>query len=181
LSQLYSYILHSPLRRSLDVPQHFFPGVATDLPLLYWDAEYAGTQKRWAASSPRRTSIHFAWTVPTGTVEPVARSPGQAEQSGGKPAERRAGRYVRVRCGGRCHHSRTVRTVGERYGRNGLPLFTYVETEWRNQNGEVVKAARRHANPLLAGREERHGCSAVLRGVGSAKSIPAFVRKETES
>jgi acyl dehydratase len=27
----------------------------------------------------------------------------------------------------------------ERTGRNGLTLFTYTETEWRNQNGELVK------------------------------------------
>jgi hypothetical protein len=27
----------------------------------------------------------------------------------------------------------------ERQGRNGLTLFTYTETEWRNQDGELVK------------------------------------------
>jgi hypothetical protein len=109
-------------------------------PRLYWDPEYARTT-RWGGIVAPEDFNPFAWPVPAGKFEPVGAVPGQPSQRGGNllnggqadtfGARMRPGDVITTR-------TRLARWE-ERQGRNGLTLFTYVETEWRNQNAEFVK------------------------------------------
>ena len=109
-------------------------------PRLYWDAEYAGTT-RWGGIVAPEDFNPFAWPVPTGTVEPVGAIPGQQNQRGGNLLN--GGQVdtfgVRMRPGDVITSRTRLGRWEERYGRNGLTLFSYLETEWRNQHDSFVK------------------------------------------
>jgi hypothetical protein len=109
-------------------------------PKLYWDAEYAAST-RWGGIVAPQDFNPFAW--------PVERS-GPAS-SGAMPGETPA-KGQNVLNGGQTDTSLAPMRPGdvitrrtrlsrweERSGRNGLTLFQYLETEWRNQDEEVVK------------------------------------------
>ena len=109
-------------------------------PRLYWDAAYAATT-RWGGIVAPEDFNPFAWPVPTGQAEPVGAVPGQQNDRGsnllnGGQADTFG---VRMRPGDVITSRTRLARWEERYGRNGLTLFTYAETEWRNQNGEFVK------------------------------------------
>ena len=109
-------------------------------PRLYWDAEYAATT-RWGGIVAPEDFNPFAWPVPTGKVEPVGAVPGQPSERGsnllnGGQADTFG---ARMRPGDVITSRTRLARWEERYGRNGLTLFTYIETEWRNQNDEFDK------------------------------------------
>jgi hypothetical protein len=109
-------------------------------PQLYWDAEYArGT--RWGGIIAPQDFNPFAWAVPTGAVKPAGAVPGQQTRRGGNVMNGgQADTYgVPMRPGDVITSRSRLSHWEERQGRNGLTLFTYTETEWRNQDGELVK------------------------------------------
>ena len=109
-------------------------------PRLYWDAEYArGT--RWGGIIAPQDFNPFAWAVPTGAVKPAGAVPGQQTRKGGNVMNGgQADTYgVPMRPGDVITSRSRLSHWEERQGRNGLTLFTYTETEWRNQDGELVK------------------------------------------
>ena len=109
-------------------------------PRLYWDAEYArGT--RWGGIIAPQDFNPFAWAVPTGAVKPAGAVPGQQTRKGGNVMNGgQADTYgVPMRPGDVITSRSRLARWEERQGRNGLTLFTYTETEWRNQDGELVK------------------------------------------
>ena len=109
-------------------------------PRLYWDAEYArGT--RWGGIIAPQDFNPFAWAVPTGAVKPAGAVPGQQTRRGGNVMNGgQADTYgVPMRPGDVITSRSRLSHWEERQGRNGLTLFTYTETEWRNQDGELVK------------------------------------------
>jgi hypothetical protein len=109
-------------------------------PRLYWDAEYAaGT--RWGGIIAPQDFNPFAWSVPTGAVKPAGAVPGQQVRKGGNVMNGgQADTYgVPMRPGDVITARTRLASFEERTGRNGLTLFTYTETEWRNQDGELVK------------------------------------------
>ena len=109
-------------------------------PRLYWDADYArGT--RWGGIIAPQDFNPFAWAVPTGAVKPAGAVPGQQTRKGGNVMNGgQADTYgVPMRPGDVITSRSRLSHWEERQGRNGLTLFTYTETEWRNQDGELVK------------------------------------------
>jgi hypothetical protein len=109
-------------------------------PRLYWDADYAaGT--RWGGIIAPQDFNPFAWSVPTGAVKPAGAVPGQQVRKGGNVMNGgQADTYgVPMRPGDVITARTRLASFEERTGRNGLTLFTYTETEWRNQDGELVK------------------------------------------
>ena len=109
-------------------------------PRLYWDEEYAkGT--RWGGIIAPQDFNPFAWAVPMGAVKPSGAVPGQQTRKGGNVMNGgQADTFgVPIRPGDVITARTRLASWEERTGRNGLTLFTYTETEWRNQNGELVK------------------------------------------
>jgi hypothetical protein len=109
-------------------------------PRLYWDEEYAkGT--RWGGIIAPQDFNPFAWAVPMGAVKPSGAVPGQETRKGGNVMNGgQADTFgVPMRPGDVITARTRLASWEERTGRNGLTLFTYTETEWRNQNGELVK------------------------------------------
>lgn len=109
-------------------------------PRLYWDEDYAKTTK-WGGIIAPQDFNPFAWAVPTGAVRPAGAVPGQQTRKGGNVMN--GGQQdtygVPMRPGDVITSRSQLSSWEERQGRNGLTLFTYTETEWRNQDGELVK------------------------------------------
>lgn len=108
-------------------------------PRHYWDAEYAKTTA-WGGIVAPPDFNPFAWpidrpAVPASRQSATAAGAGQRGMNGGQVdtfgVPMRPGDVITTRS----------RTTGweERQTRLGWTLFTYGETEWRNQNNEVVK------------------------------------------
>jgi hypothetical protein len=109
-------------------------------PRLYWDAEYAKTT-RWGGIVAPEDFNPFAWPIRDSQVEPSGAVPGQQTRRGGNIMN--GGQVdtfgVRIRPGDVITTRSRLSHWDERQGRNGLTLFSYQETEWRNQRGELVK------------------------------------------
>ena len=109
-------------------------------PKLYWDEDYAKTTRYGGIVAPQDFNP-FAWPIPKGDYKPAGAVPGQTPKKGqnilnGGQADTfgvpmRPGDVITTRS--RLSHWE------ERTGRNGLTLYSYNETEWRNQRGELVK------------------------------------------
>jgi hypothetical protein len=109
-------------------------------PRLFWDADYArGT--RWGGIVAPDDFNPFAWTVPIEQPRPAGAVPGRAPKTGENVLN--GGQVdtfgVRMRPGDVITSRSRLSHWEERQGRNGLTLYVYTETEWRNQNGELVK------------------------------------------
>jgi MaoC dehydratase-like protein len=107
-------------------------------PRLFWDAEYAAST-RWGGIVAPEDFNPFAWPIPTGDETDAASSivrvgsgavmnGGQADVFG-----------VRMRPGDLITSRRRLAKFEERQTKSALMLFSYYETEWRNQHDEVVK------------------------------------------
>jgi hypothetical protein len=105
-------------------------------PPIYWDAAYAKTTKYGGIIAPPDFNP-FAWPVerpqrPTGGA---VRGRGRTGLNGGQTdtygAPMRPGDVIRSRS--------RLKDWNERQGRMGLTLYTYTETEWRNQNDDLVR------------------------------------------
>jgi hypothetical protein len=109
-------------------------------PRLYWDLDYAKTT-RWAGIVTPEDFNPFAWPAPVRAVKATGAVPGQQTQRGGNVMN--GGQVdtfgVRMRPGDVITSRTRLSHWEERQGRNGLTLFSYTETEWRNQDGEFVK------------------------------------------
>jgi hypothetical protein len=104
-------------------------------PRLFWDPQYAKATK-WGGIVAPEDFNPFAWPVLTGD-DPAALpgmlgrnvlNGGQVDTFG-----------VRIRPGDVISSRTCLSRWQEREGRAGLMLFSYYETEWRNQDGELVK------------------------------------------
>jgi hypothetical protein len=109
-------------------------------PKLYWDADYAKTTRYGGIVAPQDFNP-FAWPIPTGDFKPAGAVPGQTPKKGqnilnGGQADTFG---VPMRPGDVITSRSRLSHWEERTGRNGLTLFAYNETEWRNQRGELVK------------------------------------------
>jgi N-terminal half of MaoC dehydratase len=109
-------------------------------PRLFWDAEYARTTRYGGIVAPEDFNP-FAWAVPTAAVQASGAQPGQQTRRGGNVMNGgQADTFgVRMRPGDVITSRSRLSHWEERQGRNGLTLFVYNETEWRNQHGELVK------------------------------------------
>lgn len=109
-------------------------------PRIFWDPEYAKTT-RWGGIIAPEDFNPFAWAVPMGEVRLSGAIPGQTPKKGQNVLN--GGQVdtfgVRMRPGDIVTSRTRLSHWEEREGRNGLTLYTYTETEWKNQNGEVVK------------------------------------------
>ena len=109
-------------------------------PRLFWDAGYAAST-RWGGIVAPMDFNPFAWP-PERTQPAVRLAPSQGRDgrrltamNGGQTdtygARMRPGDVIRARS--------RLRDWEEREGRLGLTLYTYQETEWRNQRDELVR------------------------------------------
>lgn len=107
-------------------------------PRLFWDADYAKTTRLGGIVAPPDFNP-FAWPIraertdePSNRVRPRrglrGMNGGQVETYG---VPMRPGDVITARD--------RLRNWEERETRLGQTLFTFSETEWRNQNGELVK------------------------------------------
>ena len=112
-------------------------------PPIFWDADYAaGT--RWGGLIAPPDFNPFAWPV---TVERPPRAersePTNTPRSGKGRRGMNGGQVdtygVPMRPGDVITARNRLRDWDERETRLGLTLFTFAETEWRNQAGELVK------------------------------------------
>ena len=110
-------------------------------PPLYWDEEYARGTK-WGGIIAPRDFNPFAWPVdrPPGPPSAGAR-PGQTPKKGenvlnGGQADTW---FAPIRPGDVMTTRTRLSHWEERTGRLGLTLFTYMEIEWHNQDGELVR------------------------------------------
>ena len=112
-------------------------------PPIFWDADYAaGT--RWGGLIAPPDFNPFAWPV---TVERPPRAersePTNTPRSGKGRRGMNGGQVdtygVPMRPGDVITARNRLRKWDERETRLGLTLFTFAETEWRNQSGELVK------------------------------------------
>lgn len=107
-------------------------------PRIYWDAEYAN-HTRWGGIIAPPDFNPFAWPVqreePSGMTNTVRSGRGQRGMNGGQ-----VDTYgVLMRPGDVITSRNRLRDWNERETRLGPTLFTFSETEWRNQRGELVK------------------------------------------
>lgn len=114
-------------------------------PRIYWDADYARSS-RWGGIIAPPDFNPFAWPI-------VPDRPSSKERSEATTTNTpRSGRGQRGMNGGQVDTygvpmrpgdiitaRNRLRDWNERETRLGLTLFTFHETEWRNQTGELVK------------------------------------------
>jgi hypothetical protein len=109
-------------------------------PRLFWDEEYASTS-RWRGIVAPEDFNPFAWPIRT-TPSPFAGPvPGSTPRKGENVLN--GGQvdtfFTRIRPGDLITERSRLADWEERTGRLGLTLFVRHETEWRNQDGEMVK------------------------------------------
>jgi hypothetical protein len=112
-------------------------------PKIYWDADHARTT-RWGGIVAPMDFNPFAWPPVRGgggggaRVAAAAPAPGARRftvMNGGQTDTYGA----RMRPGDVITSRSRLKDWEEREGRLGLTLYTYQETEWRNQNDELVR------------------------------------------
>ncbi len=109
-------------------------------PRIYWDAEYAAST-RWGGIIAPRDFNPFAWPVERpsrGSAGPV---PGQKPKKGENILNggQQDTFFAPIRPGDVITTRSRLSHWEERQGRNGLTIYQYTESEWHNQNGELVK------------------------------------------
>jgi acyl dehydratase len=107
-------------------------------PAIYWDDEYARTSRYGGIIAPPDFNP-FAWPV-----ERPQRPAGAGGQRGGRGRTGLNGGQtdtygVPMRPGDVIRSRTRLKEWNEREGRMGLTLYTYTETEWRNQDDELVR------------------------------------------
>jgi hypothetical protein len=107
-------------------------------PRLFWDADYAKTTKWEGIVAPEDFSP-FAWAIPSGEENANPFSlPGMLGGmilNGGQTDTF----ATRMRPGDVISTRLRLADWEEKEGRSGLKLFSQYETEWHNQNGDLVK------------------------------------------
>jgi len=121
-------------------------------PAIYWDPDYAKTTRHEGIIAPPDFNP-FAWPIdrpgPSAAMRAAmaARRGGRSDRTQGKRAPRltvmnggQTDTYgVPMRPGDIIHSRTRLRNWEEREGRLGLTLYSYTETEWSNQDGELVR------------------------------------------
>ncbi len=116
-------------------------------PRIYWDVEYAKTTRHEGIIAPPDFNP-FAWPVERPRPSEAAMRALAASGGGdGKPRRRLTGMNggqtdtygVAMRPGDVIESRTRLVDWKERQGRLGLTLYTYTETEWTNQRGELVR------------------------------------------
>lgn len=105
-------------------------------PRQFWDEEYARTT-RWGGIVAPEDFNPFAWPIdrpPPITLADRTR-PGNRTMNGGQVETF----GVPMRPGDVITSRTRLKEWNERETRLGLTLFSFTETEWRNQRGELVK------------------------------------------
>ncbi len=114
-------------------------------PRIYWDEDYARST-RWGGIIAPDDFNPFAWAVPMAAPPPVGVAtsqvvPGRQVRKGGNTLN--GGMTdtfgVKMRPGDVIATRSRLTHWEERQGRNGLTLYMFVETEWTNQRGELVR------------------------------------------
>jgi N-terminal half of MaoC dehydratase len=107
-------------------------------PRLFWDADYAKATKFGGIVAPEDFNP-FAWAVPTGEESALPfKLPGLIGGmilNGGTEDTF----FIRMRPGDVISSKLRLASWEERELRSGVKLFSKYETEWHNQNGELVK------------------------------------------
>ncbi len=109
-------------------------------PSIYWDAEYAATTRHGGIIAPPDFNP-FAWPIERPT-RPAATATNT--QTGGKGRTGLNGGQtdtygVPMRPGDVIRSRGRLKDWNERQGRMGLMLYSFTETEWTNQNEELVR------------------------------------------
>ncbi len=108
-------------------------------PPIYWDADYAKTTRYEGIIAPPDFNP-FAW--PIERAHPHLRALG-ARRGGARTRGMNGGQTdtygVPMRPGDIIRSRTRLRNWEEREGRLGLTLYTYTETEWTNQQSELVR------------------------------------------
>ena len=109
-------------------------------PAIHFDAEYAkGT--RWGGIIAPRDFNPFTWPVERPGRGSAGPTPGQKPKKGenilnGGQADTF---FEPIRPGDVVTSRSRLSHWEERQGRHGLTIYAYTETEWHNQNGDLVK------------------------------------------
>jgi hypothetical protein len=115
-------------------------------PRIYWDVDYAATT-RWGTIIAPPDFNPFAWPIVEAREEPAERGPAAADMGQPRGSKGRRGMNggqvdtygVAMRPGDVITSRSRLRDWNERETRLGLTLFSFSETEWRNQNDVLVK------------------------------------------
>ena len=115
-------------------------------PPIFWDAEYAAST-RWGTIIAPPDFNPFAWPIVEARPEPAERQRPKADRDAPRSAKGRRGMnggqvdtYGEAMRPGDVITSRSrLRDWYERQTRLGLTLFSFTETEWRNQDDALVK------------------------------------------
>jgi len=113
---------------------------------IYWDVDYAATT-RWGTIIAPRDFNPFAWPIVEARAERPARERATADGDKGRSNKGRRGMNggqvdtygVPMRLGDVITSRSRLRDWDERETRLGLTLFSFSETEWRNQDSALVK------------------------------------------
>ena len=115
-------------------------------PRIYWDVDYAATT-RWGTIIAPADFNPFAWPIVEARPESAERQRPKADRDAPRSAKGRRGMNggqvdtygVPMRPGDVITSRSRLRDWDERETRLGLTLFSYSETEWRNQDDALVK------------------------------------------
>jgi len=107
-------------------------------PALYWDADYARNTRYGGIIAPPDFNP-FAWPIDR-PARPGGGNTGQAGRGRTSLNGGQTDTYGVPQRPGDVIRSRTrLKDWNEREGRMGLMLYTFTETEWTNQHGELVR------------------------------------------
>ena len=109
-------------------------------PRLFWDEEFA-KETRWGGIVAPEDFNPFAWPIRAAPPPAAGAQPGQTMKKGDNILN--GGQvdtfFARIRVGDTITSQSRLSHWEERTGRLGLTLYAYYESEWRNQQGELVK------------------------------------------
>lgn len=109
-------------------------------PQIFWDEDYAKNTK-WGSIIAPRDFNPFTWPVDRPKRASAGPVPGQKPKKGENILNggQQDTFFAPIRPGDVITSRTRLSHWNEREGRHGLTIFTFTETEWHNQDGELVK------------------------------------------